>query len=299
MTSVGGLLEVKTDGWGLKYDDSHQWLVADGDGIVIPMGGMKKYKISEILDVFGVDLGTLITLIEAAEVVTGVEILPNGTTADQLESVLTHASWLSPYTDDVSIKLTGTIGIQRTLMGALHCPQVLTAYRGGLDRIPFYDNQSLTSSSVFKYDTSAGKMLVPDISVTNLDRTTVASYVVFGNTSSGSNPVLTTVNSGSDQVYWFTTDHLLVVSKLKLTNFSGTGTIEFANASSPFEIKGTATANDFTWDDTNKLLKAKFLQLTDVNMSNQEVPFVNTSAASGPSSRLDTSPDFKWDNLFL
>ncbi len=293
MTAAGGLLKVNTDNLALKYSSTFEWLVANGDAIALCMGGMKKYRLATVLALLGLDLGTLKTAIEGVETLLGIEIIPNGATSEQAQSFLTNAVYLSPKYDNISIMLSGATSLQQLLSGDLYCPQVLTAYRGGLERIPYYDSQSLTSIGTFKFDPAAsgGKLIVPSISVTGIDRSSTNSYVIFGGVSGGTNPILDTVNSGANQVYWNTSDSILAVSKIKLTN-TAPGDCLFVSETSPYSVAGTATTGDFTWDESTKVLKVKYLNITNTGVNNEEVFFFD-STATPP--QMATDVQFKYN----
>ncbi len=275
-------VELNSDKFGIVYDDVYGWTVADGDGVVMPMGGMKKYKYQEILDLgFGIDLSSLISLIETAQTALGETILPTGKTGDQVASFLTHASWMAPKYDGTSVQLTGSTSFYKILFGKLTVPCVLKANHAQY-RIPFYGTTTLESSSYLQFDNTQ-TLITQDLKISS---GTTVGCVWYNGTDH------LTINTSFK---YDVDNNILNTPKLALSNINTTsdGNLLFVNTASPHELKTTATPTDFSWDETNKVLKLKNLQLTNTSFTDQEVLFVDHTAT--PADSISSDTNFKWD----
>ena len=207
--SPNKVIGLNYDNVSLGYDTDYNWLHVDH--VVLSMGGIKKFKIQEVLAATGfLDLATFITAIQTAEEYLGLDIIPAGKTSTQIQSFLTHSEYVSVATDDISMRLTTPISasvpiigpalstFSKLVFGRLECFPIKTANHG-IGRIPFYGTTTLDTTSglqdgYLEWDNSNNIFKCRNLQI---GRDTTIGAIWYNSSSAGNNLLLTEASAAN------------------------------------------------------------------------------------------------------
>ena len=286
-------LEANIDGISLgNQTGGSEWIYVKDVGL--SLAGIKKWSWLFYLDLLGISyelltpdaleaatdgfLDAIISSLATLETLAGETILPASLNVEQKKHYLKNTKWMQVKCDQESIQFQTSVPtfLARQVLGALYCPGIKASLHGGNSsgRIPYfgtninYSNGTLTSDSTFKYDSP--KLIVRQISPTDMSRSTTNDSVVFSGLSGESNPNL---DVRPTVMYYNTLDATVAISKLKLLNISA-GCVLFGATASPFEIK--TDSDNFRWDDTQNNLETQNLSIR--SNTTEGAIFFNNSA---------------------
>ena len=253
--SPNKVIGLNYDGVSLDYDNIYNWLHVENS--TASLGGIKKYKIQEILALNNINLSTLIAALETLETLLGVSIIPSGKTSDQIQSYLTHVDCMAASVDATTIDLTTPLpgnplsSLSKTIFGKLECPPIKTSNHAA-GRIPFYGTTTLTTDSTTAYLSYNNSSNILSCRHLHIDGYASESAIFFnGSTTLEADVVNLKFLSGS-------TEKILVTKHLQISGFTATGSVFFNSSVNDTNPKLLAEPSHFkyldgTTDDTRIL----------------------------------------------